>query len=245
MPITVQLPNALEAFVAGIFTFLSPCFLPMIPVYFMFLKGGLETDRAGITMENSDKATIRRKVFLSGLIRSLGFVLGFSIVFILLGMTASGIGSFLVKYKTIISRIGGLFIIFFGLTMIGAIRLNFLTKDYRQMRGTSAVGMGMAFAFGWSPCIGPVLATILARTATVTSNIWQGAFLLAIYSLGLAIPFILSYIFLGIFEEKLSALGKYSQVINKIGGVIMVLFGLILLFDWMDVITAPLIRLFG
>lgn len=245
MPITIQLPNAFEAFIAGVFTFLSPCFLPMIPVYIMYLQGGLTADRAGEEQQNQDEATIRKKVFISGLIRTLGFVLGFSIVFVLLGMTASGIGSFLLKYKSIISRIGGLFIIFFGLTMIGVIRLNFLTKDYRKMRGTSAVGMGMAFAFGWSPCIGPVLATILARTASVTSNIYQGAFLLAIYSLGLAIPFILSYVFLGAFEKKAAALGKHSQVIAKIGGVVMVLFGIVLLFDWMDKITAPLIRLLG
>lgn len=245
MPITVQLPNAFEAFVAGIFTFLSPCFLPMIPVYIMYLQSGLTAERAGEEKENQDPKVIRRKVFIGGLIRTLGFVLGFSIVFVLLGMTASGIGSFLVRYKSIISRIGGLFIIFFGLTMVGVIRLNFLSKDYRKMRGTSSIGMGMAFAFGWSPCIGPVLATILARTATVASNIWEGAFLLSIYSLGLAIPFILSYIFLGIFEEKAAALGKHSQTINKIGGVIMIIFGIILLFDWMDKITGPLLQMFG
>lgn len=226
-------PDIIASFVGGLLSFFSPCLLPLIPMYIMFLQGNTEADM--------DKKT----AFRVGLIRSLGFVLGFTIVFMLLGFTASALGQFLVKYKDIIARIGGLFIIFFGLTMMGVIRLNALSKDYRKNTTASSVAMGMAFAFGWTPCFGPIVGAILANTAVASSNVAQGMFLLFVYSMGLAIPFILTYLFINTFERILPGLNKHSQTVSKIGGVMLVIFGIIMVSGKMSEFTAGLMKLFN
>lgn len=239
-------PGIVEAFVGGLFSFLSPCLLPLIPIYIMYLKTDMGADEIDMSDVSPAEAVIlRRRRFRAGLMRSLQFVFGFTVVFMLLGLTASSVGSFLNQYKEIITRVAGVFIIFFGLSMLGVIRINALTKDYRRLRGTSAIGMGMAFAFGWTPCLGPILGSILAMTAAVTEHLYEGIFLLFIYSAGLAIPFILSYIFIEIFEKYIGNLSKHSALLSKIGAVIMIAFGVVLVFNQLNGILAWFQRLWG
>lgn len=231
----VNTPGIYESFIAGLLSFLSPCLLPLIPVYVMYLKADNE-DPSNIPTEKEALELYKNAKFRQGLIKAIQFVLGFTIVFMLLGLAASSVGKFLIRYRDMITRAAGVFIVFFGLTMLGVIRINALTKDYRKMRGASAIGMGMAFAFGWTPCLGPILGSILAMTAAVTENLYQGIFLLLIYSLGLAIPFIFAYIFIELFEKYVSGIAKYSGVIAKIGAVIMILFGLLLVFNQLNTV---------
>lgn len=250
----INTPGIWESFLAGLLSFLSPCLLPLIPVYIMYLKtdlgetdgevggesgsesggkSGAESPENGGTLRSGKSPRFRR-----GLVKAFQFVFGFTLVFMLLGLAASSVGKFLIQYREIITRIAGVLIIFFGLTMLGVIRINALTRDYRKMRGASAIGMGMAFAFGWTPCLGPILGSILAMTAAVTDDLLQGIFLLFVYSLGLAIPFILSYIFIEMFEKHVAGIAKHSNQIAKVGAVIMILFGAILALNQLNTILS-------
>ncbi len=240
-------PGITEAFFAGLLSFLSPCLLPLIPVYIMYLKTEDSSDSAPSEDADTTKAAsdalydaankaenqraAQRARFLRGLKKSIMFVLGFTAVFMLFGLAASSVGKFLIQYRGVISRLAGVFIVLFGLTMLGVVRINALTKDYRRMRSASAFGMGMAFGFGWTPCLGPILGSILAMTAAVTSKLYEGIFLLFIYSLGVAIPFLLSYVFIEIFEKHITSISKHSAAISKAGAVVMIIFGLLLVFD--------------
>ncbi len=178
----------LGAFVAGLLSFVSPCVLPLVPPYLCFL-GGTTLDR--ITAEGGvDRALTRRVVGSSVL-----FVLGFTTVFIALGATASAIGNAVTDYADILSKIAGAVIVLFGLHFMGVLRIGVLYREARfhvQRRPTGPLGayaIGLAFAFGWTPCVGPVLAAILT-VAAEKSSIASGSALLGVYSLGIGIPFI-------------------------------------------------------
>ncbi|ADV66807.1 cytochrome c biogenesis CcdA family protein [Deinococcus maricopensis] len=196
-------PTVTIAFLAGLVSFLSPCVLPLVPSYLGVLGGA----RAPMT-------------------RALGFVLGFGLVFVALGATASSLGALLLQYKYLIGRVAAVLIILFGLVMLGVIRLPFLMRDTRTaLYGADrygAVALGAAFAFGWSPCLGPVLGSILGLAASGAS-LPLGVGLLAAYTLGLAVPFLLA----GLLWNRLNlrALNKYSPVFEKIGGALLVLVG--------------------
>lgn len=231
MPIITNTPDVFTAFFYGLLSFLSPCLLPLIPVYILYLQDGISGSKGGEQLDEKTK-------FRAGLFRALGFILGFTIVFMLLGFGASLVGQFLIKNKEIISKIAAVFIIFFGLTMLGVVRLNFLSKDYRRLNSASAIGMGMAFAFGWSPCIGPTLGAILATTAARSTNVAEGMFLLFVYSMGLAIPFLLAFIFIKAFEKHLPWISNNAVLLSKIGGALMVVLGLLILFGLMGPVTA-------
>lgn len=226
-------PGIIEAFLAGLLSFLSPCLLPLIPVYVMYLKADDAADK-----EDGGSGAGSRSKFRRGLTKAVLFVLGFTVVFMLLGLAASSIGRFLIQHKSIISRVAGGFIVLFGLTMLGVVRINALTKDYRRMRSASAFGMGMAFGFGWTPCLGPILGSILAMTAAVTNKTYEGIFLLFIYSLGVAIPFLLAYVFIELFEKHVSSISRHSAAISKVGAVIMIAFGVLLIFDKFSLLTS-------
>lgn len=232
-------PGVFESFIMGIFSFLTPCLLPLVPVYIMYLKTDMGAEESPENeISPAEAAILKRRRFRTGLLRAFQFVLGFTVVFVLLGLGASSVGQVLNQYRGIISRIAGVLIIFFGLSMLGVIKINALSKDYRRMRSTSAIGMGMAFAFGWTPCISPFLGSILAMTASVTEKFYEGAFLLFVYSAGLAIPFLLSYVFIELFEKYLGNLSKHSGTIAKVGAVIMIAFGLLLVFDQLNTVLA-------
>ena len=211
------------AFGAGFLSFFSPCILPMIPAYIMYITG------------SSVESDVTRKRMLA-LTRTLAFILGFTIVFVIMGSSATLIGKVFIRNKDIFSKISGLIIIVFGLNMMGIINLRFMNLDKRVaapkkiVNWFSSMLMGMAFAAGWTPCFGPVLASILIY-AGGAETISKGVILLLVYSIGMGVPFILTALFINQFDKLLSKTDKYLKYIPKISGIIMVIFGLLVFFN--------------
>lgn len=217
----------IPAFIAGILTFLAPCTLPLVPGYLGFISGVSAQD----LQDPLKSKSARRKVFLSGLL----FVIGFSFIFILLGSLFGLGGSVLAQYRIWLSRIGGIFVILFGLFMIGVLRFPFLNveKNIRSIKAlkpgnpASSLIFGAAFAFGWTPCVGPILGSILTLAAA-TATVGQGAFLLSVFSLGLAMPFLIIAVGVGSASNYISKLSKYLNVISIIGGLFLIFLGILL-----------------
>ncbi|WP_352420317.1 cytochrome c biogenesis protein CcdA [Proteiniborus sp.] len=209
-------------FIAGLLSFFSPCVIPLIPAYITYITGtALEEE-----LEN-------RKVL--ALTRTLGFVLGFTIIFMIMGISASFLGRLFRVYKAQFSKISGVLIIGLGLNMMGILNLNLLNKGNKIKLPKitswfSSVLVGMAFAAGWTPCAGAVLGTILLLAGN-TGTVSTGFFLLLFYSLGLAIPFILTALLISKFGKFLSNLEKALPYITKIGGMIVVALGLLIFFN--------------
>ena len=209
------------SFVAGIVSFLSPCVLPLIPGYLSFICG---TD-----LENLQK---KSKYFI--LEKSLLFVLGFSIIFILLGASSTFFGSFLLNKSNIFSNVISIIIIIFGLYLLGIVKFNFLNKElkfYISKYSNSfffPLIVGMGFAFGWTPCIGPILGSILAL-ASLENTLIQGIFLLITYSIGLGIPFVLAGYYMGNFLIFSKKARKFISKIQKISGLILIVTGILIL----------------
>jgi len=212
----------LSAFLAGLVSFLSPCVLPLVPGYVSYVAGRSLDDLAVAGMSPARLASL-------GL--SLSFVLGFSTVFIALGASATALGQLFQSYRAQADVIAGSVIIVFGLHLTGLFRIPWLQRDWRFAggpQGGTPVGaflLGTAFAFGWTPCIGPILGTILTLSAT-TVGVQGGVALLAIYSLGLAIPFLLVAAFTGSFVGRMGALRRLGRPLQVATGVILVLMGL-------------------
>jgi cytochrome c-type biogenesis protein len=215
------------AFLYGLLSFFSPCVLPLIPSYFCFITG-LSLEELTI----APKAAIRRKIMLS----TIAFVLGFSLVFIILGASASYVGALLAEHKSIIRIVGGALIILFGLHLAGILRIPAFQYEKRlhirqkplHLMGTFLVGM--AFGAGWTPCIGPILGSLLVL-AQDKETVGQGMRLLSIYSVGLALPFILlsaGINYLLVFTSKTKKVLRYA---NPVAGVILVLTGILLVTD--------------
>ncbi len=200
-------PTLTLAFLGGLLSFLSPCVLPLVPSYLGVLGG---TGRPWG--------------------RALGFVLGFALVFVALGATASTLGQLLIPYKLLIGRVGAVLIILFGLFMLGLIPVRALMRDTRgNLVGAErygAVALGAAFAFGWTPCIGPILGAILSLAAS-SASLGSGVGLLLAYTLGLAVPFLLAAALWG--RLNLRALNRYSGWFERIGGLILVVVGVLIL----------------
>ena len=211
----------LTAFFGGLLSFLSPCVLPLVPPYLCFITGATLDDL-------TESTAISRK---RTLIASLAFVLGFSTVFVLLGATASAAGQVIREHLPLLAKLAGVFIILMGLHFLGVFRFAFLNREKRYHQETRPAGLlgayavGLAFAFGWTPCIGPVLATILA-VAAAEESVGQGAFLLAIYSLGLGVPFLLAALGVGTFLAFLKRFAKHLDMVEKAMGVLLILAGL-------------------
>lgn len=218
----VQSVSFALAFLAGVVSFLSPCVLPLIPGYISFISGSSLTE----LKENSQ--AVKLKVLRS----SFFFVLGFALIFIGLGASASLIGSFLASYRAILTKVAGVVVIVFGLSLIGSFNLNFfrgrqLGKGFsRSPLGT--VLLGVAFSFAWTPCIGPVLTSILAFAGS-SQTVTSGAVLLAFYALGLGLPFILTGLLFNRFLQLFSWLKNRYQLVTTASGVILVIMGLLLL----------------
>ena len=219
--------NLLIAFSAGFISFLSPCVLPLIPGYISYISG-----------QTLDEIIEDNK---SVLLKTIFFSLGFSIVFISFGITASFIGKFFINYSNQLRIIAGLIIILFSLQLIGLINLKilnsearFFTKNYRNNLIFPVI-VGMAFGFGWTPCIGPILGSILAL-ATIEENIGKGILLLSFYSLGLAIPFIISGVLIDKFLFFSKSFRKYMSTITKVGGAILLLTGIAILTGQLQVL---------
>lgn len=214
----------LSALVAGALSFLSPCVLPLVPPYLCYMAGvSLEQFRE----EGEAGARSRRAI----LITALCFTLGFATVFVALGAAASSVGLMLRQHMDLLAKIGGVVIIIMGLNFLGVFRIGFLSREARFQSGgkpatlSGAYIMGLAFAFGWTPCIGPVLGAIL-NVAAVRDTVSEGALLLAIYSLGLAVPFWIAAAFSGAFMRFLTRFRRHLGVVEKAMGVLLILTGL-------------------
>jgi len=216
------------AFLAGLISFLSPCVLPLIPGYISYISG-TSLDKL---KEKKGNLVIFKTIF---------FTLGFSLVFIALGSTASFIGKFFLVNSNILRIIAGIIIIFFSLQIIGIFNFNFLNKDIRFFTDRYnnnlffPLVVGAAFAFGWTPCIGPILGSIITL-ATLEESIDRGILLLSFYSLGLAIPFIISGILFDKFLSFSKNFRKYMSIITKVGGAILLLTGIAILTNQLQVL---------
>lgn len=203
---------------AGFVSFFSPCILPLIPAYITYITG------ASVEEELKGK-----KLFT--LMRTLGFIAGFTIIFMIMGISASFLGQIFIRYRSILIKLAGTLIIIFGLSMTGMFNLKFLKSPIKiKAPGKtggwfSAMLVGMAFATGWTPCVGAVLGSILVYAGT-SATISKGVYLLLLYSLGLAIPFILTALLINSFSRFLIKFEKILPYINKLSGVIMIIFGI-------------------
>ncbi len=227
-------PTVYGALIAGIISFFSPCVLPLVPAYLSFLAGvSLEKMRDGV-----DRG-IRLRVMLA----ATGFVLGFSTVFILMGASATLIGRWLAINSVWIGKIAGLIIIILGIHMTGLIRIPFLMYERRMhpgarpMRIYGAYLIGIAFAFGWTPCVGPLLAGILALAGT-RDTVVQGMFLLAVYSAGLGIPFLLTAMAIGQFMKLLQSFKKWLRWVEIFAGGLLIFIGIVMLVGGMSRLAA-------
>jgi cytochrome c-type biogenesis protein len=214
------------AFLAGILSFLSPCVLPLVPSYVSFITG--------ISFEDLTGSTDRKKIRNLTIINSLVFISGFSAVFIALGASSSAVGQILFRYQDWIRIIGGILVIIFGLFIAGFLKLDFLMRDKKiHLRGRPAgyIGtfvIGMTFAAGWTPCIGPILGTILLYASSKGSTVY-GLQLLSVYSLGLGLPFFISSLAMNSFLSYSKRLQRYMRVIMIISGMLLIVFGIMLL----------------
>lgn len=237
----------IPAFIAGVLTFLAPCTLPLVPGYLGFISG------SSIEEVKGAKATspVRRKVFINGVL----YVVGFSIVFITFGLLIGLLGTGFAQYRLWLTRIGGVFVILFGLYMMHIFRLplfDFLNRERRfnitsklkPGNPLSSFVFGSTFAFGWTPCVGPILGSILIL-ASSTGTALQGAFLLFIFSLGLAVPFLAVAASIGHATQYLGKINRYLNIVSVIGGVFLVFLGVLLLTNKFAVWLAYSYQLFS
>jgi len=223
------------AFTAGLLSFLSPCVLPLVPSYLTFVTG--------MSLEDLEGGVNRRAT----LIHSVLFVLGFSTIFVLLGAAASFLGQFFRYYEVWIARIGGVIIIILGLHLAGAFRLTPLMRERRVHLADKPVGylgtlgVGVAFGAGWTPCIGPILGAILTYGFS-QDTMWAGVGLLTVYSLGLAVPFLLAAVALDWFLQAFRRFRRWMPVVEKASGVLLVVLGLLLLTGRFTVLSGYLTR---
>ncbi|MGY8799228.1 MAG: cytochrome c biogenesis CcdA family protein [Longimicrobiales bacterium] len=223
------------AFTAGIFSFLSPCVLPLVPSYLTLVTG--------MSLEDLEAGVNRKATF----IHSLLFVLGFSVIFILLGASASFLGQFFRQYEIWIARVGGLVIIILGLHLSGVFKLTPLMREKRMHFNNKPAGyigtfgVGMAFGAGWTPCIGPILGAILTYGFS-QDTMWAGVGLLTVYSAGLAIPFLIASLALDSFLQAFKKFRRWIPVVEKASGIMLVVLGILLLTGKFTVLTAVLAR---
>lgn len=221
---------------AGVLTFLSPCVLPLIPGYVAFMTG----------MSAAEVAERRRLSEI--LVPSLLFVAGFTIVFVAMGASASAVGSFLTANRQLFQTVAGIVIIALGFFMLGIVKVPWLYGEARFEMGKArrfgtlaALVMGMAFAFGWSPCVGPILGSILMMAAN-GAEVGRGALLLAVYSLGLGVPFVLVAVMLGKIKPLLNWLNRHALIINRVAGVVLIVLGVLILTGWIGAVVGYLSR---
>jgi len=220
------------AVLAGLFSFLSPCVLPLVPAYIGYLSGATVTAE-GVSMAG------RRDTFF----HALGFVLGFSVIFVLLGVTAWSIGDVMFDYLPRLAQIGAIVLIIFGLALIGVFKLPFLYSEKRiQVRVNPSLGyissfvIGIFFGAGWTPCVGPILGGILLLASQATT-VTHGAFLLVAYSLGLGIPFLLVGAAFEAASDTIHRLNRRSNWISIASGVILVVLGVAMLTNQLQVLA--------
>ncbi|HSL71354.1 MAG TPA: cytochrome c biogenesis protein CcdA, partial [Longimicrobiales bacterium] len=223
------------AFVAGVLSFLSPCVLPLVPSYLGFVTG--------MTLDDLRGGTSRWAI----LVPALAFTAGFSLVFLIMGATATLLGQMLLRYQDWISRIGGVLIILFGLHLLGVLRIMPFLRERRMQLESKPAGLigagvaGIVFGAGWTPCIGPVLAALLTYTST-RANLATGMMLLTFYSLGLAVPFLAAALATGSFLNTSKRMRRWLPVVEKTSGVILLIAGVLLVSGSFTVLSAYFAR---
>ena len=227
--------GVLIAFAAGALSFLSPCVLPLVPSYLSFVTG--------MSLEDLQTGVHRRTTLTHALL----FVAGFTVIFMLLGASASFLGQFFRHYETWIARIGGVIIIVLGLHLTGAFRLTPLEREKRVHLNDKpagflgTIGVGAAFGAGWTPCIGPVLGAILTFAAS-QEQFWAGVWLLFVYSLGLAVPFLLSALALDAFLSSFKRFRRFLPAVQVASGVLLIVLGVMLLTGTFTILSTYLIQ---
>ncbi len=223
------------AFIAGLLSFLSPCVFPLIPSYVMYITG---ISYADMQAEHPTHI-IRQKTIL----HALCFICGFTVVFVLLGASATFIGSFLQEHATIIRKVGGIILVLLGIHVTGLLPLKFLLGEKRiniKHKPAGYIGsflVGIAFAAGWTPCIGPILAAILAVAATEDS-VYHGILLLLLYSMGLGVPFFLSALAMNRFMAVFNRFKKYIHIFEIITGILLMVVGALIYSNWLSRLSA-------
>jgi cytochrome c-type biogenesis protein len=222
------------AFSAGLFSFLSPCVLPLFPSYLSFVTGMSVSD-----LQTDLTAAARRRVLL----HSITFIVGFSLVFVSLGASFSAAGQFLLDYREIIRQVGGVLIVVFGLYIAGFLKIGFLGRTQQlQIREKPAgyVGsllVGITFAIGWTPCVGPILGAILTLAST-SENVGRGVGLLVAYSAGLGVPFLLSSLALGAFLKFFRRYRPFIPIVERGAGVLLIIVGVLVFTNYYLVLNA-------
>jgi cytochrome c-type biogenesis protein len=227
--------NVFIAFAAGVFSFLSPCVLPLIPSYLSFVSG--------VSLDEMRSEQGRSRVVLN----SLAFIIGFSLVFISLGASASLLGGLFLSYRNAIRIVGGIFIVLVGLYLVGAFKvaaleryLQFDLKD-KPAGYLGSVLVGITFAVAWTPCVGPILGATLALAST-SGEVSRGTFLLSSYAAGLALPFFLSALAINSFLQFSQRLRRHIKAIHVAGGILLIIAGILLMTDYMTLLNAYALR---
>ncbi len=233
--------SCIVAFTAGILTFLSPCILPLVPSFIAYITGVSYND-----LKNDHKMhEVRRKTISHTLL----FILGFSVVFMLLGLTATAIGQALFQYQKAIRIGGGVLIILFGLVLTGVVKIGFMEKDHHlnvHAKKATYFGsflVGVTFAAAWTPCAGPILGSILVIAGT-KSSVGEGAVLLALYSAGIAVPFLITALATHSFLRYFNRFKKVMSRINIVAGVLLMIVGVLIITDSLNMISERVLSLF-
>lgn len=210
--------TVLFAFAEGILAFISPCILPMVPIYLLYLVGG------------GEKKTSRL------LLNTLGFILGFTLVFTALGASASALGQMLFAHKDLLQRVSGVVMILFGLHMCGLLKIGLLNKTVglqanpERLNFLSSALFGAAFSFGWSPCLGPFLGSALLM-ASSSDTLWQGVGLLLAFSLGIGVPFLLTSVLMNQLQAAFAWIKRHYTAVQRVSGAFLIVTGLLLALD--------------
>lgn len=230
----MQQLNFFLAFGAGFLSFISPCSLPLYPAFLSYITG------MSVSELKSERGIFRKKAF----IHTLFFLLGFSIIFLVLGFSSTMLEDIFLQYQDLMRQVGAIVLVFFGLVLAGVLNFNFLNMDKKiqfQNRPAGYLGsvlIGLAFAAGWTPCTGPILVGVMGLVA---ADPGKGLLYMGAYVIGFSLPFIL----MSLFMDKMTFLKKNGQRFMKIGGILMVFIGILLFFDWMTLIISLLQPLFG
>ncbi|MEM9336241.1 MAG: cytochrome c biogenesis protein CcdA [Patescibacteria group bacterium] len=228
--IEVSFALVVSAFIAGLLMFLAPCTLPLVPAYLAFISGVKQSD----LQDPATAQAARRSILINGFF----FVLGFSVVFIAFGMLAGFFGAQIGQFRGLLTQLGGVFIIIFGLMMLNVISIAPLLRErklqapaiFKPGNPLSAFVIGATFALGWTPCVGPVLASVLLL-ATTEATVVSGGLLLAVFSVGLSIPFLLTALLYARATKTIAAIAGITKFVSVVGGVFLIFIGVLLLTD--------------
>lgn len=236
----IQEVSLIGALLAGLLSFLSPCVLPLVPAYLSYISG--------VSVDSLQHAEKDSQIRRTAIVQSLWFVLGFSLIFVLLGASATWMGQWLLENLTVLGKVAGIIIMIFGAHYTGIVRIPFLMMDARletgainAKSGLGALVLGSAFAFGWTPCVGPILGAILTM-AGAQQNVFQGITLLLAYSIGLGIPFMLAALATNSFLAWSKRFKKHLHMVEIISGILLIIVGLLIFLGSFSTLSSWLVQ---